>query len=68
MQGFIYKITNKINGKVYIGQTIQSVKDRWHRHCGKKSIRSAEMSMHIKRAILKYGKENFIIETIETCD
>ena len=33
MKGKIYKITNKINGKVYIGQTIQNLKDRFNRHC-----------------------------------
>lgn len=68
MIGYIYKVTNKINGKIYIGQTIQSVKDRWYRHCGKSGISKAELNTHFKRAILKYGKENFIIETIEMCD
>lgn len=68
MIGYIYKITNKINGKIYIGQTIQSVKDRWYRHCGKSGISKAELNTHFKRAILKYGKENFTIETIEVCD
>lgn len=68
MIGYIYKVTNKINGKIYIGQTIQSVKDRWHRHCGKSGISKAELNTHFKRAILKYGKENFTIETIEVCD
>lgn len=68
MKGIIYKVTNKINGKFYIGQTIQSLKDRWYRHCAKKSLSEAEMNMHIKRAILKYGKENFTVEAIEECD
>lgn len=68
MIGYIYKVTNKINGKIYIGQTIQSVKDRWYRHCGKSGISKAELNTHFKRAILKYGKENFLIETIEVCD
>lgn len=68
MNGIIYKITNKINGKVYIGQTIQSLKDRWYRHCAKKNLSDNEMNMHIKRAILKYGKENFTIEILEECN
>ena len=68
MTGYIYKVTNKINGKIYIGQTIQSVKDRWYRHCSKSGISEAELNTHFKRAILKYGKDNFTIETIEMCD
>lgn len=68
MIGYIYKVTNKVNGKVYIGQTIQSVKDRWYEHCRTKNISKAEKNMHIKRAILKYGKENFILEILEECD
>lgn len=68
MIGYIYKVTNKINGKIYIGQTIQTVKERWYRHCGKSGISKAELNTHFKRAILKYGKENFLIETIEVCN
>ena len=57
MIGHIYKVTNLINNKVYIGQTIQTVQSRWYRHCGKSGISQAELNTHFKRAILKYGKE-----------
>lgn len=68
MIGFIYKITNNINGKVYIGQTIQPVKERWYRHCSNSNYLSKqEKDMHIKRAILKYGKQNFVIDVLEEC-
>lgn len=67
MAGVIYKITNKINGKIYIGQTVQNLKDRWYRHCGN-SGSIAELNMVIKKAIHKYGKENFTVEEIEKCD
>lgn len=63
MKGKIYKITNKINGKVYIGQTIQSLKERFNRHCS--NYKDNHSNMSIKQAILKYGKENFTIELIE---
>lgn len=68
MPGYIYKVTNKVNGKVYIGQTIQTIKNRWYEHCRTKNISKAEKNMKIKRAILKYGKENFTVETLEECD
>ena len=56
----IYKITNKINGKAYIGQTIQDVEKRWRRHCSNCENKSA-----ISKAIKKYGKDNFTFEVIE---
>ena len=64
MRGFIYKITNKINGKSYIGQTIQSVKERFYQHCATKCSQ-AVLNMVIHKAITKYGKSNFTIEVIE---
>ena len=61
MIGIIYKITNLINGKIYIGQTVQSLKKRFEQHCGnKKSV--------IGQTIKKYGKKNFYIETVEECE
>lgn len=63
--GTIYKIENLINHKVYIGQTIMNVKDRWYRHCEINGVSESEKAMPIKRAILKYGKENFSFKVIE---
>lgn len=63
--GTIYKIENLINHKVYIGQTIMNVKDRWYRHCEINGVSESEKAMPIKRAILKYGKENFSFEAVE---
>jgi len=57
----IYKVTNKINGKIYIGQTIHSMEDRWTQHCSEKSC-----CRRLKHSILKYGKDNFIIEQIDS--
>lgn len=67
MFGIIYIITNSINNKVYIGQTIQSLKNRWKEHC-RKGYSKNESNMHIKRAIFKYGKENFFIKELEKCN
>ena len=67
MFGIIYIIKNNLNDKVYIGQTIQSLKVRWQEHCRKGSSKN-EQNMRIKKAIHKYGKENFRIEELEICD
>ena len=64
MRGFIYKITNTINGKSYIGQTIQNVKERFYQHCATKCSKAVS-NMAIHRAIKKYGKSNFTVEVIE---
>ncbi len=57
----IYKITNKINGKVYIGQTVQSLHKRWGQHCRTDQSYCRLLS----HAIQKYGRENFTIEQID---
>lgn len=67
MRGFIYKITNTINSKSYIGQTIQNVKERFYQHCATKCSKAVS-NMAIHRAIKKYGKSNFTVEVIEEID
>ncbi len=61
----IYKITNLKNGKIYIGQTVQELRGRWHEHSrprrGSDATRSA-----ISAAIQLYGKESFKSEVIDT--
>lgn len=57
----IYKITNKINGKVYIGQSI-NIERRWKEHISDKRKNSL-----IHLAIEKYGEKNFNFEIIEEC-
>lgn len=52
----LYQVTNKINGKMYIGQTCQGHKRRWYVHCWK-AARGGEQRFH--KAIVQYGKENF---------
>lgn len=62
--GFIYKITNDINDKVYIGQTIFTVQQRWNKHL----VDSKDSNYHIHMAMKKYGIEHFKCEIIEECD
>jgi group I intron endonuclease len=61
--GFIYKITNTINGMIYIGQTIQTLEDRWRQHRKKSST-----CLYLKRAFEKHGIDNFIFEMICSCN
>ena len=56
----IYKVTNKINGKVYIGQSVDIGK-RWRQHM------TAKDDIYFHKAIQKYGVENFEWEVIEQC-
>lgn len=63
-QGRIYKITNIINGKIYIGQTIYPLSYRFTNHI---SDAKNNRGYAIASAIRKYGKENFTIELLEEC-
>lgn len=61
MMKSIYKITNLINNKVYIGQSVHPER-RWHEHIwGNNKYKS-----YIHSAIKKYGVENFLFEIIES--
>lgn len=62
--GYIYKITNIVNNKVYIGQTTKTVEARWKQH--KHSSVSKKYALYY--AMRKYGIDNFKIETLEQCD
>lgn len=64
--GKIYLITNSVNDKVYVGQTIQSLKKRFNGHCCY-SKTDKSVNMYIKRAIHKYGRDKFTIHLIEEC-
>ena len=56
----IYKITNKLNGKVYIGQSVD-IDTRWRQHI------NAKDDMLIHKSIQKYGAENFSFEVLLEC-
>lgn len=64
---YIYKVTNNINGRAYIGVTKHSPEDRWAQHLSDAhKDRCKERPLY--KAIYQYGAENFTIETIEECD
>lgn len=63
----IYKITNLINNKIYVGQSI-SIKDRWAQHkCKAFNEKEKGYNSAIHAAFRKYGFENFVFEIIEEC-
>jgi len=64
--GLIYKSTNIINNKIYIGLTTRTLETRKKEHF-RDMLREDKFSIFHK-AILKYGKENFKWEIIEICD
>ena len=63
ISGCIYIIRNKINNKVYIGQTTQSVNERFKQHCKPSEHKRHKYTLY--RAMTKYGVENFYYEIIE---
>lgn len=58
----IYKISNLINGKIYIGQTLHSLKVRYPKHFSRKPSNN-----HLKSAYKKYGSENFRCDILQLC-
>ena len=61
--GFIYKITNNQNSKIYIGKTSSTLEEKWSKHKYAYLI----YDWHLYRAMRKYGIENFQMEEIEKC-
>lgn len=59
----IYKITNLVTNKIYIGQTVSSLEKRWGQHWS--DMRSKGI---LRKAITKYGKNNFKIEQIDSAN
>jgi group I intron endonuclease len=62
---FVYKITNQVNGKVYIGITTGSIEKRWREH---KCAANKGSQLPLYKAIRKYGHEAFSIEQLATAD
>lgn len=63
IHGYIYMITNLINNKVYIGQTIYPINSRFSRHIY--LSKSKKPITLISKTIKKYSIENFKIEQID---
>src|SRR5258708_6368380 len=57
---YVYKITNLINGKIYVGMTGQTIIKRWKTH-----LKSTNKNLPLYNSIRNYGVNNFVIEQIE---
>lgn len=58
---FIYKITNNINGKSYIGKTTKTAEERYKEH----QYNHKQGQTHLYRAMRKHGIDNFSISVVE---
>lgn len=68
MQGVVYKVQNKVTGKIYVGQTTKTISQRWTEHVydsiGKKS---KDRGSYLHEAVRKYGPDNFDISVLNLC-
>lgn len=60
----IYKVTNRVNGKIYIGQTVFPLNVRRNKHIHSSKIMSPD---YFHKAIRKYGPDSFVWETVCLC-
>ncbi len=58
---YIYKITNKANGKIYVGKTTKSIEARFCRH----KYNYADGVTYLYKSMRKHGIENFEISILE---
>ena len=57
--GYIYTITNKIDNKTYVGQTVRDLEARWKDHLKKRSN-----CRYLHSALKKYGIDNFVFKLV----
>jgi group I intron endonuclease len=67
-KSYVYKLTNKVNGKVYVGKS-NNPSERLIRHFSTAKTGSDQNHKYqlIHKAIAKYGKENFVFKILEEC-
>lgn len=66
--GYIYLITNNVNGKMYVGQTSKTPLQRFKIHVQDSYRNNERYNSALHKAIRKYGESNFKVETLEECN
>lgn len=67
MKADIYLIKNKLNNKLYVGQSIKGYLNRWRIHCFN-ARHPNKYTQYIDRALHKYGIDNFELILLDTVD
>lgn len=63
--GIIYVVTNRVNGKQYVGQTVRLLKKRWKNHLTDSRTEKKRYNSILCNAITAYGEDLFQVETID---
>lgn len=61
----VYRLTNSVNNKIYVGATTDGAGVRWNRHI-QKAIAGSNYPFH--QAIREFGKDSFRLDVLEMCD
>lgn len=64
--GYIYLVTNFENGKLYVGQTVNTIEYRWSKHI-EEAYGGNKSNSLLHRAIIRYGASSFGICALEEC-
>lgn len=66
----VYMVTNMVNGKIYIGKTSKTARQRFQRHVQEafSKNRLGKRNFYFHRSIVKYGKESFNVNVLHECE
>ena len=67
MKHYVYKITNTVNKKVYIGKSKNPI-TRFAKHVSVSKHKIKSQYFYLQRAINKYGEDKFVIDILEEHD